>query len=359
MKLAIVHDWFVHIGGAERVLIEMNALWPEAPIYFLIADKRAIARHLPDADVRIARLGSLPLASKAYPYLAWAMPSAVEGLDLSAYDTVLSSSVLFSKGAVVRPNTRHISYCYSPSRMLWDRAATYERRGIGSAMMRHLLRSWDASAAQRPDTLAAISQTVADRISKYWRRTAIVIPPPIRKFEQSSSHGLQKESSDYFLIVSRLVPHKMLSMAIDAFNKTRYQLVIVGDGPLRQTLRRRAHTNIRFLGWQPDDVLHNLYKSCQAVIVPNDEDFGLTAVEAMAHGTPVLALRSGGATETVLEGITGEFFNDPIPEALADGVRRIKKSMSSYNPNAIEAHAQQWSHEKWALRMKTLVESPS
>lgn len=356
MKLAIVHDWFVRVGGAERVLIEMHKLWPEAPVYFLVADKRAIAKHLPNAQVRISRLGRLPFASRLYPYLAFAMPSAVEGLDFSAYDTVLSSSVMFSKGAVVRPDTRHISYCYSPSRMLWDRAATYERRGIASALTRHALRSWDHAAAQRPDTLAAISQTVADRVAKYWRRDAVVVPPPVRMPESTMIyHGAAEQP--YWLIVSRLVPHKMLHVAVDAFNKTRHRLLVVGDGPLKKSLQRRAHENIRFVGWQSDAELDRLYAGATAVIVPNDEDFGLTAVEAMAHGKPVLALRAGGATETILEGVTGEFFDDPIPEALADGVRRLRTNLSSYDSSTIRRHAQQWSTERWVQRMRTLVES--
>jgi glycosyltransferase involved in cell wall biosynthesis len=354
MKLAIVHDWFVNVGGAERVLMEMHALWPDAPIYLLAADKRAIATHLPHADIRISRLGRWPLASRIYPYLAWAMPAAVEGLDLSAYDTVLSSSVMFTKGAVVRPDTRHISYCYSPSRMLWDRATTYERRGVGSTLARHVLRSWDHAAAQRPDTVAAISQTVADRIQKYWRRDAVVVPPPVRM--PSPDVQPHQDGSPYWLIVSRLVPHKMLHVAVDAFKKTRYRLLVVGDGPLRRSLERRAGPNIRFLGWQSDAAVDSLYAGCQAVILPNDEDFGLTAVEAMSHGKPVLALRAGGATETVLEGITGEFFDDPIPEAMADGIKRVRSRLTIYDANTIRRHAQQWSREHWAQRMRTLVE---
>jgi glycosyltransferase involved in cell wall biosynthesis len=355
MKLAIVHDWFVKVGGAERVLMDMHKLWPDAPIHFLVADRKAVAVHLPGADIRVSRLGRVPLASRIYPALGWAMPAAVEGLDLSGYDTVLSSSVMFAKGAVVRPGTRHICYCYSPSRMLWDRAAAYERRGIASAVARHLLRSWDASAARRPDTLAAISGTVADRIAKYWRRDAIVVPPPVRMPEGTAPSDAVE--GPYWLIVSRLVPHKMLHVAVDAFNKTRYRLVVVGDGPLKRSLQRRANANITFLGWQPDAVVDSLYAGSTAVILPNDEDFGLTAVEAMAHGKPVLALRAGGATETVLEGVTGEFFDDAIPEALADGIKRLRAHLDSYDSNAIRVHARQWSHEKWATRMRALVEA--
>lgn len=354
MKLAIVHDWFVRVGGAERVLKAMHALWPDAPVHFLVADRAAVRAHLPHADVRISRLGRIPLAARIYPALGWAMPSAVESLDLSGYDTVLSSSVMFAKGAVVRPGTRHISYCYSPSRMLWDRAASYERRGIFSSLARHALRSWDHAAAQRPDELVAISRTVADRIAKYWRRDAVVLPPPVVPARDAVPHDA---GHPYFLAVARLVPHKGLGVLVDAFNKTRQHLVIAGDGPLLRTLARRAGPTVRIAGWQSDDALASLYAGAAAVVIPNEEDFGLTAVEAMTYGKPVLALRAGGATETVLEGVTGEFFDDPIPEAIADGVRRIRAALLAYDAAGIRRHADRWSQERWAVRMRTLVES--
>lgn len=279
------------------------------------------------------------------------MPSTVEGFDLSDYDTVLSSSVVFSKGVIVRPGTRHICYCYSPSRMLWDRAATYERRGIANQIVRHVLRSWDVSAAQRPDQMIAISQTVAARISNYYRRDALVIPPPITIPDVAPA-----TTSDYFLVVSRMLPHKNLPMLLEAFGKMKHRLVIAGDGPGLETLRKHAGQNITFTGWVSDAERDQLYADCRAVIMPNEEDFGLTAVEAMAHGKPVLALRKGGATETVLEGITGEFFDDPIPAALADGVRRLNAAYAQYSISTIRAHALQWSEEHFNNRMRAVVE---
>lgn len=281
------------------------------------------------------------------------MPSAIESLDLSNYDTVISSSVLFAKGVIVRPGTRHLCYCYSPSRMLWDRSNTYERQGMFSRIYRHILRSWDQAAAQRPDQMIAISQTVADRIAKYYRRSAIVIPPPTR----TMSEGIAPDRTDeYYLIVSRMVPHKSLDMALDAFAKLRYRLVVVGDGPLRAKLQHRARANITFTGWVNDEVLDGLYEHCRAVIVPNEEDWGFTAVEAMMHGKPVLALRKGGATETIIEGVTGEFFDDPIPEALADGIKRLKNNYTQYDPAHIRVHASQYGESQFSSRMRTLVE---
>lgn len=362
-KIAIVHDWIVGIGGAERVLIALHRLWPQAPIYTLLYKPSTVRRWLPDATVIASGLQRIPFAWRMYPYLAPAMPSAVESFDLSGYDTVISSSVLFSKGIVVRPDTRHICYCYSPARMLWDRAQAYERMSAASRLFRHMLRAWDQAAAQRPDEMVAISGTVATRIAKYYRRSAIVVPPPCRKLsvvsEQLSASitkNYQLEIGNYYLIVSRMVPHKALDMVIDAFAKLRYRLVVVGDGPLKMQTQHRAGANISFTGWIPDDALDGLYEHCRAVIVPNEEDWGLTAIEAMAHGKPVLALRKGGATETVLEGITGEFFDDPIPEALADGLKRLRANQKNYDTQQIREHAAQWGSEQFEQRMRTIVE---
>jgi glycosyltransferase involved in cell wall biosynthesis len=223
-----------------------------------------------------------------------------------------------------------------------------------ATVYRHALRSWDHAAAQRPDQMVAISQTASARIEKYYRRSSLVIPPPSRSVTTGTS-GLVPEG-EYYLIVARLVPHKTLSVVMDAFAKLRYRLVIVGDGPLRTTLAGRAGNNISFTGWVSDDELDGLYEHCRAVIIPNEEDWGLTAIEAMAHGKPVLALRKGGAMETVVEGVTGEFFDDPIPEALADGMKRIRAATSGYDTERIRAHALQYGEEQFSTRMRTLIE---
>lgn len=353
-KIAIVHDWIVSVGGAERVLMALHRMWPEAPIYTLLYNPSTIRQWFPDATVIASGLQQIPFAWRFYPYLAPAMPSAVESFDLSEYDTVISSSVLFSKGIIVRPDTRHICYCYSPARMLWDRNGAYERSGMLSRFYRHALRSWDHAAAGRPDEMIAISNTVATRIAKYYRRSAIVVPPPTRRV---GTGALPRTlSDDYYLVVARMVPHKSLDMAVDAFAKLRYRLVVVGDGPLKAWSQRRAGSNITFTGWVSDETLDGLYANCQAVIVPNEEDWGLTAIEAMAHGKPVLALRKGGATETVLEGITGEFFDDPIPEALADGIKRLRTNLDGYDAQKIRSHAAQWGTEQFEQRMRMMVE---
>jgi glycosyltransferase involved in cell wall biosynthesis len=321
-------------------------------MYTLFADRRTVREHFPNADIRTSGLQNIPGITRIYPALGPLMPSAVESFDVSAYDTVLSSSVTFAKGIVVRPGTRHVCYCYSPTRSLWDRAAAYERRGVASRLYRHALRAWDHAAAQRPDQMIAISQTTADRIAKYYRRQAIVVPPPA--FLPVSDELIVADP--FYLVVGRLVPHKMPFMLLEAFAKLRHRLVIAGDGPLHRRLSRQATRNVELLGNVSDGQLDRLYRSCRAVIVPNEEDWGLTAVEAMGYGKPVLALGRGGVTETVVAGVTGEFFDDPIPEALADGIRRLEARFRLYDSQRIRAHAQQYGEAPFAHRMRILLE---
>jgi glycosyltransferase involved in cell wall biosynthesis len=350
MRIALVHDWFTKIGGAERVLLHMHALWPSAPVHLLVADRTATATWMPNADIVVSSLQRIPGITRAPQYALPFMPSAIESFELSSYDVVVSSSVLFAKGIVIRPGTRHICYCYSPARPLWDRTHAPEYRGIASSLARHLLRVWDAAASHRPDVLVAPSRAVQDRIRKWYRRDAIVIPPP------ATLGTVSTERQPFILAVARLTPHKHLEQLLDAFGKLRDTLVIVGEGPLYRRLQSRATPNVRLTGWVSDEHLSRLYRSCTAVIVASSEDWGLTAVEAMSYGKPVLALRRGGALEIVLEGVTGEFFDDPIPEAIADGVKRIRSLSQQADPHTIARHASSFDASAFDARMQTLVQ---
>ncbi len=361
MKIALVHDWLLKLGGAERVLIELHRMYPTAPIYTLFYDRPFVRHFLPNAEIRSSNLQRIPLITKNYPLATLLMPSAIESFDFSDFDTVISSSVTFSKGLVLRPGTRHICYCYSPSRMLWDRNAEYERRGILSGLTRHFLRIWDRSSADRVDQFIAISKTVQDRIKKYYGRDSIVIYPPTHKWAEGSGQKAVLEptklqATSYYLLVSRLHPHKNIDIAIEAFNKLGYNLAIVGDGPLRKRLEKISNRNIFFTGPVNDATLAACYQSCKALIMPQEEDFGLTPLEAMSFGKPVLALRKGGALETIQEGITGEFFDDPIPEALADGVKRLNQNYNSYNPDLIRQQSSQFSLDRFKEEIKKVIQ---
>ena len=358
-KIALVHDWLNTLGGAERVLIELHKIFPDAPIYTLFYDKKFKAEHLLNAEIRPSYLQKLPLITRHYKLFAILMPSAVESFDLSDFDIVISSSVFFSKGLILRPKTRHICYCYSPTRQLWDLHSTYNLQpttyNFPAKLAQHLLRIWDRQAADRVDEFVAISEIVRSRIQKYYRRDAKVIYPPITlentKHKTQNTNKTQNQKfqipNNYYLIVSRLYKHKNIDVAVEAFNKLKLPLVIVGSGPEYKTLKSKIlnFKSITMTGFVPDKELSYYYQNCRAFIMPQEEDFGLTPLEAMSFGKPILALRKGGATETLQEGITGEFFDDPIPEALADGVRRLNENYPNYRSDLIKSRAKQFSIE--------------
>ena len=371
MKLAIVHDWIKDISGAERVLVELHQMYPHAPIYTLFYDPKFASQILADAEIRSSFLQKFPFILRHYSWYAWLMPAAIESLDLSGFDTVISSSAIFSKGLVLRPQTRHICYCYSPTRMLWDLNSKTK-----FSFFKHFFRLWDKSSADRPTEFIAISQTVADRIKKYYRRDSQIVYPPADNLVHADARqkstgfcamspatslrnvGLEQNYPlGYYLIVSRLYPHKNIDIAIQAFNKLEYPLIIIGDGPERKKLQHIAGPNITFLGHQSDEVVASYYTACRAFIMPQEEDFGLTPIEAMSYGKPVVALARGGATETIIEGVTGEFFDDPISEALADALRRLNNNYPKYNPKIIKSHAAQFSSEVFKTKFKILVEN--
>lgn len=353
MRVALVHDWLSTLGGAERVLVELHKIFPDAPIYTLFYDKKFKAEHLLDAEIRPSYLQGFPFINKHYKYAAVLMPSAIESFDLSDFDVVISSSVFFSKGLVLRPKTKHICYCYSPTRQLWDLHTGNRESGTGYQLAQHLLRLWDRQAADRVDEFIAISETVRSRIQKYYKKDAKVIYPPVPELpEGSPEKPLKKE---YYLTVSRLFPHKNIDIAIDAFNKLGFELVIIGDGPAKKELKRLAGKNIHFLGRQDDETVATYYRHAKAFIMPQEEDFGLTPIEAMQFGVPILALRKGGALETVKEGITGEFFDDPIPEALADGIRRLNENYRNYRPDVIRSYTNHFSKSLFRKQILNLL----
>ena len=315
MKIALVHDWLNNLGGAERVLIELHNIFPKAPVYALFSNKKFVREFLPEAEIRTSSLQKVPFISKLYKYLFFLMPSAIESFDLSDFDIVISSSVIFSKGLVLKPKTRHICYCYSPTRFLWDRNSENENRGWPAILSRHLLRIWDRQASDRGDEFVAISKNVQSRIKKYYGKESKIIYPPVvltttgscpRRTPDgfglltSTRPGSPFWGHPFYLIVSRLFPHKNIDVAIDAFNKLGYELIIIGDGPAKNDLKTMAGKNIKILGYKKDSEVVDYYRNCKAFIMPQEEDFGLTPLEAMSFGKPVLALRKGGALETVV-----------------------------------------------------------
>lgn len=372
MKIALVHDWLTNLSGAERVLIELHKMFPDAPIYTLFENRKFTSQYLPNAEIRPSFLQKIPGIAKNYKYFFFLMPTAIESFDLSDFDVVISSSAIFSKGLVLKPKTRHICYCYSPTRQIWDlHSLNHSRHPILYNLSQHLLRIWDRQASDRVDEFVAISEHVRQRIQKYYRKDAKVIYPPISMVRGPASAyphpcsrnprggGPPVESplTNYYLIVSRLFPHKNIDIAIEAFAKLNLPLVIIGTGPEYKNLKSIIHNrkSIQLLDFVPDEELPHYYQNCRAFIMPQEEDFGITPIEAMSYGKPVLALRKGGAVETVIESKTGEFFDDPIPEALANGVRRLNENYLNYDPEFIRSHVKQFSSEEFRKKVANLI----
>ena len=373
-KICLVHDWLLNTGGAEKTLKVLHELYPEAPIYTFFNNPKFTKEFLPGADIRPSFLQKYYQFTRRHRWLLPFLPIAIESFDLSAYDLVISSSVGFSKGLITKPQTKHICYCYSPTRWLWDWQSEYrkEHPGWGVAILQHFLRLWDHSAAGRVDQFIAISKTARERIKKYYQAEAKVIYPPVDRLESGIMNyelGIQKKNPDhdslflipnsYFLIVSRLYSFKNIAIAIEAFNKLKLPLVIIGQGPQYKKLKKLiADPNlIQLLGFVPDSELSAYYQAARAFIMPQEEDFGLTAIEAMDFGKPVLALRRGGTLEYIMPGINGEYFDDPLPEILADGVRRLNENYKNYSPLVIKKAVERFSRRRFEKEIGELVSS--
>jgi glycosyltransferase involved in cell wall biosynthesis len=355
VKVAITTDWLVSFGGAERVLIALHRLFPNAPVFTSVYDPRRLPAAMQGWDVRTSWLQRMPFAMRKHRALLPLMPAAFERFDFAEYDLVITCSSAFSKNAVVAPGAVNLCYCYSPPRYLWD---LYEEHVKGRAfrpllaLVARRLRAQDSRAARRVDRFIAISQEVAGRIRRNYGRDSQVIYPPV-DVERVVPDG--KNPEDFYLVVSRLVPYKRIDLAIAAANKLRIRLVVVGEGPERRRLERLAGPTVEFLGRLGDAEIAELYARCRAFLFPGYEDFGIAPVEAQAAGRPVIAYGSGGATETVLNGETGLFFDQQTVSALADAILRERESQ--FDPHACRRNAERFSSERFLRDFSSLVET--
>jgi len=339
------------------VLLELAKMFPEAPIYTLLYDEEKMGGWFASEKVCSSFLQKFPRFLRVrHKYLLPFLPTAPETFDLREFDLVISSSSAFAKGVVTRPRAVHVSYCHNPARFLWDYFFTYlDEQQLGGGrrliikMMLNYLRLWDRSASNRVDYFIANSKVTAERIKKFYRREAKVIYPPVimANSKGQAAKDDDKNTEKYYLIVSQLTPYKKIDVAIEAFNKLDLPLVVIGEGPQKKYLQKIAKSNIKIIGWQTDREVGNYYKNCEAFIFPGEDDFGIAPVEAMSFGKPVLALRAGGALETIKEGITGEFFDAATPEVLADGVRRLRENLAAYNSSVIRQWAETFSTERF------------
>lgn len=341
LKVALVHEELTQLGGAERVLDALLEIFPKALIYTLVWDKEKTQHQYDKFEVHPSFIQKLPLAIKNYKWYLTLMPLAVESFNLKEFDLIISDASALIKGVKTRPDQLHICYCHTPTRYLWGETESYLKTAPIPKIVRPFmpiiiwfLRRWDLKASRRPDFYLANSKNIANKIKKYYNRDAAVIYPPVEAQNFSPSRRL----SDYFFLVTRLEPYKKADLVIQAFNKLpRLKLKIAGSGTRAEELQNMAGQNTTFLGRVSDQELANLYAQARAFIFPQEEDFGITAVEAQAAGRPVIAFKKGGALESVVEGKTGEFFYPQTPEALAKVLAKFQSG--KYDPKQIRAHA--------------------
>lgn len=343
------------------MFLELRKIFPEAPVYTLLYDEKKMGKFFEGAQIKTSFLQKFPRFLKNNrKHLLPFLPVAAETLDFRDFDLVISSSSAFVKSVITRPATAHICYCHQPSRFLWEASHQYlEDLNLGffrkslARILIHYLRVWDKSSARRVDYFVANSKATREKIKKYYRQDSIVIYPPVRL--SAYEEFLEAKDGGYFLIISQLTPYKRIDLAVEAFNKLKLPLIVIGEGSEFGRLREMASENVKILGWQSEKMKNYYMKNCTAFIFAGEDDFGLAPVEAMGWGKPVLAFRSGGACETVLEGICGEFFDEPKSEILADGVRRLRENLAKYSPLVIRKRAEKFSEEKFRQEIMDFV----
>jgi glycosyltransferase involved in cell wall biosynthesis len=358
LKVAIIHYWLVGMRGGEKVLESLCEIFPQADIYTHVLDESVISKVISEHKIFTTFIQKLPQAKQRYQKYLPLMPLALEQLDLRNYDLVISIESGPAKGVLTSPDTLHICYCCTPMRYVWDMYQDY-LKGAGRItrllmpFLIHYLRLWDYASAARVDYFIADSGHVAKRIHKHYRRDATVLYPPvdIAAFTQSSV------PEDFYLIVGQLVGYKRADLAVEAFNRMGKPLVIIGDGEKFSQLCAMAQPNVTIMGRQPFPVIRDHYARCKALIFPGEEDFGIVPVEAMASGRPVIAYRKGGALETVLEGITGLFFEQQTPEALIQTIEYYEATQQQFNSEHIIQHAQRFSQETFRTKIQQFIET--
>jgi glycosyltransferase involved in cell wall biosynthesis len=364
MRVAVVHDWLVANGGAERTLARILECYPQAVVFTLVdfmpAEER---RFLGDRPIHTSFVQRLPLARRYYRHYLPLMPLAVESFDLSDFDLIISSSFCVAKGALTGPDQVHVSYVHSPMRYAWDLQHQYLREhrlehGVRSLVTRkllHNLRMWDVRTANGVDSFISNSHFIARRIWKIYRRQSEVIHPPVDTEFFQPAEG---EREEYYLTASRLVPYKRTRLIIEAFaHLPERRLVVIGDGPEFERLKALAGPNVRMLGYQPNSVVREYMQRARAFVFAALEDFGIVPVEAQACGTPVIAYGEGGVTESLVEGKSGVFFQEQTVESLLNAIQQFELRLGRFSAADIRANALRFSAERFKQQFRACVEA--
>lgn len=351
-RIALVHDHLVQDGGAERVVRSLMRMFPEAPVYTLLYDAEAMGQDFAGKDIRTSVFQRIPFARRHYKWLLLFIDGAFRRFDLSDFDIVISSSSGWAKSVQTSPETLHVCYCHTPIRYIWSSADEY----IGATgypkplkwLFRKLLgflRRKDLRAARGVDHFIANSRYVADRIKQYYDRESIVINPPVA----TQQFTPRQEKQDYYLVATRLEPYKRVDLVIEAANKKNFPLRVMGAGTQLETLRAAAGKTVEFTGRVSDEDRRELFASAKAFINPQDEDFGITLLEALASGTPVIAFAAGGALETIRDGVDGILFAPQTVAALTEAIARIEGM--HFDAAALRARADEFSEKVFTSRI--------
>jgi glycosyltransferase involved in cell wall biosynthesis len=373
VKIALVHDWLTGMRGGEAVLEAFCRLFPMADIFTLVHVPGKVSPEIEKHKITTSFLQRIPNAEKRYRHFLPLMPWAAESLDVRDYDLVLSSSHCAAKGVKPGPNAVHVCYCHTPMRYIWDQYDAYFARDRAAwpvraamALVRRPLQRWDVASSGRVHRFIANSNHVAGRIRRFYGRSSTVIHPPVDVDRFTAASG----DKGYYLMLTALVPYKRADLAVEAFNRLKLPLRIVGSGPDMDRLKRMAGPHITFVGWAPRESLAGEFAGCRALIFPGEEDFGIVPVEAMASGKPVIALGRGGALETVVgpdDGAgrppTGVFFPEETADSLARAVESFESRRDAFIPGSIRKHALSFRRELFeesieAFVKKSLQEGP-
>lgn len=366
MNIALVHDWVIELGGAEKCLEAFHQLFPSAPLFTLLYEAVSLEALGFDISTTQASFLQRPGLLKKYRSFLPIFPYAVEQFDLGEYDVILSSSHCVAKGVLSNSRQLHICYCHTPVRYAWDLTHQYLRdnrlqRGLKATLAKaalHYLRIWDASSSPRVDLFIANSRYTAARIWRSYRREAEVIYPPVNTF----LYDIPRSRGDYFLFVSRLVRYKRADLVIDAFNRLGLPLLVVGDGPEKGDIQALAGPNVEFLGYKENAELADLMSGARALVFAAQEDFGIVPVEAQAAGTPVIAFGQGGATETVIpcdgrnwDQATGVFFPEQSTSSIVEAVRFFLDCEGQFDTEVIRGNARRFSQERFKQQILSFV----
>lgn len=348
MRVAIVHYWLVGMGGGEKVLEALLGLYPEADIFTHVLDRQAVSPAIARHNISTTFIDRLPGSRRHYPHYLPLMPLALEQLDLTGYDLVISSESGPAKGVITRADSLHVCYCHTPMRYLWDAWPSYMRKGLLTRLAMRLLlpglRRWDLASSFRVDHFVANSHTVARRIRKHWRRDAAVVHPPV------NAQGFTPRAAgagEHYLCLGRLADYKRIDLAVQACSRLGRPLVVVGTGPQMAALEREAAPCVRFVGRLDDAQVAATLAKSRALLFPAEEDFGIVPLEAAAAGVPCIAYGRGGATETVINGKTGLLFAEQSVQSLMGAIEEFEQAEQQFDPQVLHAHAETFGLERF------------